>query len=316
MEPGIIPVFPLVFRLETLSAFRLPEYAGSLFRGGFGRFFRELVCTTGAQVCTGCPHLRTCRYSRVFDTPVDPERFAILKGLPNAPHPFVLTPPFEGSRIVGPGNQLQIRVTLIGSGVEHLPHFLVVFDAMGRNGGFGGRFRVAEVTAADKRQVVYEGRLRRILAEPPAWTPDRSSEPLGRVRLEFLTPLRLRTVGRYNASPNFSEIAGALLRRIHFLSALYGDGPASTEWTHPLLALADRVRAEEARFELFRWDRYSGRQQRRVAMDGVVGWVEASGDLGPLMPYLRLGEHLHVGSGTSMGMGRYRVVGLQENSRL
>jgi CRISPR/Cas system endoribonuclease Cas6 (RAMP superfamily) len=40
----------------------------------------------------------------------------------------------------------------------------------------------------------------------------------------------------------------------------------------------------------------------------VVGWLEASGELGGLMPALRLGEWVHVGSGTSMGMGRYRIV--------
>ncbi|MCW5982133.1 MAG: CRISPR system precrRNA processing endoribonuclease RAMP protein Cas6, partial [Bryobacteraceae bacterium] len=206
------------------------------------------------------------------------------------------------------GTELAVHVTLIGAGVEHLPHFIAVFDAMGRHGGFGGRFRLAAVTAAQRpSHVVYDGRLRRMAGRPlPAGLEEAGGETK-RARLEFVTPLRLRTGGRYNASPNFAEIAGALLRRIHFLSALYGDGPASTEWMHPLLAAADEVRTEAARFELFRWDRYSGRQQRRVAMDGVVGWLEASGEMDGLMPYLRLGEHLHVGSGTSMGMGRYRM---------
>ncbi|MGB9606676.1 MAG: CRISPR system precrRNA processing endoribonuclease RAMP protein Cas6, partial [Bryobacteraceae bacterium] len=60
-------------------------------------------------------------------------------------------------------------------------------------------------------------------------------------------------------------------------------------------------------FQLYRWERTSGRQKRPVAMDGVIGALEATGDLTPLMPYLRAGEWLHVGSGTSMGMGRYTL---------
>ena len=39
-------VTPLRFRLETLGPFRVPEYKGALFRGGFGQFFRDLVCIT------------------------------------------------------------------------------------------------------------------------------------------------------------------------------------------------------------------------------------------------------------------------------
>jgi hypothetical protein len=304
-----IPVYPLAFRLEAVSAIQLPEYAGAMFRGGFGKFFRELVCTMGAPVCMGCPELRACRYAQVFETPVDPERFPVLKGLPNAPHPFVMSPPVGAGRVVSSGSEFEVGVTLIGSGVEHLPHFIVVFDAMGRGGRFGGRFRVREAVAAHAPgHVVYDGRPRRMAAAPAAWRDGAAEAAVQRVRLEFVTPLRMRTGGRYNARPNFAEVAGALLRRLHFLAALYGGGEASTAWTHPLLAQADRVRTEEARFELYRWDRFSGRQGRRVAMDGVVGWLEASGELGGLMPALRLGEWVHVGSGTSMGMGRYRIV--------
>ena len=54
-------ITPLRFRLETLGPFRVPEYKGALFRGGFGQFFRDLVCITRAPVCTGCPHLALVR---------------------------------------------------------------------------------------------------------------------------------------------------------------------------------------------------------------------------------------------------------------
>jgi hypothetical protein len=39
----------------------------------------------------------------------------------------------------------------------------------------------------------------------------------------------------------------------------------------------------------------------------VVGTLEARGELGPLAPYFEAGRWLHVGSGTSMGMGRYDI---------
>jgi CRISPR/Cas system endoribonuclease Cas6 (RAMP superfamily) len=55
-----------------------------------------------------------------------------------------------------------------------------------------------------------------------------------------------------------------------------------------------------------------------VAMDGVVGWLEAEGELGDLWPVLECGEWVHVGSATGMGMGGYRlarITGLERSKR-
>jgi len=174
--PPVLRLAPLSFRLETAGPFRVPEYKGALFRGGFGQYFRDLVCVTRAPVCTGCPHLSSCPYSLVFETPVIPGQFTVLRKYPNAPHPFVLTPPLDPRTEIAAGAKLDLGVTLIGRGIR-----------------------------------------------------------------------------------------------------------------------------------IYVWDRRSGRQGRRVQMDGVVGTLEAEGDLTELANWYRLGEWVHVGSGTSMGMGRYWI---------
>ena len=55
------------------------------------------------------------------------------------------------------------------------------------------------------------------------------------------------------------------------------------------------------------WERYSARQDVRMKMGGILGSVTFSGDLSEFMPYLLLGGHLHVGKGTSFGLGRYEI---------
>jgi hypothetical protein len=304
-------ITPLRFQLETLGAFRVPEYKGALFRGGFGQFFRELVCITRAPVCTGCPHLRTCAYSLVFETPVQPDQFTVLRKYPNAPHPFVMTPPLDSRTEMAAGTELALDVTLIGRGVEYLPHFISVIEAMGASGRYGGRFRLRSVVPAGGGAAIYDGGTRRIFGQPAEWgggDADREDRPTRSIKLEFLTPLRMRTEGQYNASPNFVQIAQALLRRLSLLGAIYG-APAveGQEWLHRLMAQADEARMESAEFRMYRWDRMSGRQGRRVQMDGVMGSVRVSGDLTELAEWFRVGELVHVGSGTSMGMGKYRM---------
>jgi CRISPR/Cas system endoribonuclease Cas6 (RAMP superfamily) len=303
-----IAVAPLTFHLETMGPLRLPDYAGALFRGGFGKFFRDLACTTRLPVCAGCGEVAGCSYAQVFESPVDPSRFTVLRKYPNAPHPFVLTPPLDQRSVVPAGERVALQVALIGPGVKYLPHFIRILDAMGKGGDFGGRFRVARVVSGVQPSTeIYDGGARKFVGELLEWAPGGEVAGAKRIRLDFVTPLRMRVGGRYEVRPSFVDVAQSLLRRIHLLSAIYGEGGPEAEWMHPLLAVADGARTTKRDFEVFRWDRMSGRQGRRIEMDGVTGTVEAEGDLGALVPYFRLGKWLHVGSGTSMGLGRYEM---------
>lgn len=299
-----------MFRLETLGAFRVPEYKGALFRGGFGQYFRDLVCTTRMPTCSGCPHLTTCAYSLVFETPVIPDQFTVLKKYPNAPHPFVMVPPLDSRTDIPARTTLDLEVTLIGRGVGYLPHFIRVIEGMGGDGFYGGRFRIRKIVSAlQPKEAVYDGVNRRILAAPLVWEAEEAPTAVRRLSIEFLTPLRLRTEGRYNLRPDFVTITQALLRRIHLLSEVHGDGSAVGDhtWTHELLRKADQAKTLGADFRRYSWARTSGRDGRRVQMDGAIGRLEAEGDLSEIATFLRAGEWLGVGSGTSMGMGKYRM---------
>jgi len=55
-------------------------------------------------------------------------------------------------------------------------------------------------------------------------------------------------------------------------------------------------------------ERYSRRQERRIPMGGLVGSVTYRGPLDEFLPWLALGEHVHVGKNTVFGMGKYRLL--------
>jgi hypothetical protein len=127
------------------------------------------------------------------------------------------------------------------------------------------------------------------------------------LRLRFLSPLRLRVDGRYCSRPSFPSLVQALVRRLNLLLALYGRGQPDPAWARPVLAQADAARLIGADFRPFLWSRFSGRQHERILMDGITGAIEVQGDLTELAGWLLLGEALYLGSGTSLGLGRYRV---------
>jgi len=41
---------------------------------------------------------------------------------------------------------------------------------------------------------------------------------------------------------------------------------------------------------------------------GLLGTITYAGDLEPFIPYLALGEWIHIGGKTSFGLGKYNIV--------
>ena len=63
----------------------------------------------------------------------------------------------------------------------------------------------------------------------------------------------------------------------------------------------------EANLRSLRWEQLSLERGDRHPMQGLVGWVAFEGEMGALLPVLRMAEVTHVGKATSFGLGRMRV---------
>ncbi|MBC8232906.1 CRISPR system precrRNA processing endoribonuclease RAMP protein Cas6, partial [bacterium] len=55
------------------------------------------------------------------------------------------------------------------------------------------------------------------------------------------------------------------------------------------------------------WWRYSGRQKQRMNWGGLVGELDFVGELSEFLPYIRLGEYVHVGKSATFGLGQYQL---------
>lgn len=132
----------------------------------------------------------------------------------------------------------------------------------------------------------------------------------GRVRLDFLTPLRLLDRGRPLRRFDAAVFLRRLVERLDRLDRLYGgdDGPPSPGARfEALLPLADRIRVESDRTTWREHERYSAAQDQPQRLDGLTGRVILSGVDPALGLSLALGQRLLAGRSTSMGCGRYRI---------
>ncbi|MDD3582286.1 MAG: CRISPR system precrRNA processing endoribonuclease RAMP protein Cas6, partial [Desulfobacca sp.] len=99
-----------------------------------------------------------------------------------------------------------------------------------------------------------------------------------------------------------------LLRRITVLAYLHCGLDCSEIDFRGLSHAAEKI---DTRSSSLRWHdlrRYSNRQERNTPLGGLVGEVTYTGNLEPFWPFLLLGEQVHVGKGTSFGLGQYQLI--------
>jgi len=70
---------------------------------------------------------------------------------------------------------------------------------------------------------------------------------------------------------------------------------------------AEQIQTTHDNLHWYEWERYSTRQESLMKLGGLKGEIVFEGNLAPFMPYLRLGEMVNVGQGTSFGLGRVEI---------
>lgn len=75
----------------------------------------------------------------------------------------------------------------------------------------------------------------------------------------------------------------------------------------PLLEAASDIRITERDLSWYDWERWSNRQQSSMRLGGQIGRLRLEGDLTPFAQLLATAELLHVGKGTTFGLGWVEV---------
>lgn len=312
------------FFLRASGNILLPPYKGSTLRGAFGNTFKKVVCVTREKACQSCLLKHRCVYSYVFETPPPPDSSKMRK-YPYAPHPFVIEPPLEEKREYKVEEPLCFKLLLIGKSIDFLPYFIFTFDELGKM-GIGkekGKYQLEEVRTVNKSKerkdgveedgpIIYSSTdkiLRsnfKVLEVNDLLTF--GLKPLTLI-LRFLTPTRLKFEEKLIPTLEFHILFRNLLRRISLLSYFHCDKEINIDFKG-LIEKSKEIKVKSSDLKWFDWERYSNRQEKKMRMGGFMGSVLFEGDFGELLPFLFLGEYIHVGKGTSFGLGKYEILNL------
>lgn len=316
MEDGYqIPSLPYVRLRCTLRAEEealLPSFKGSMLRGAFGHALRRSVCVMGPeQMCRTCGLRAACLYTRLFETFIESEPPPFLRGQSAAPRPYVIEAEDE-RRCFAPGDRLRFDLLLFGSAVQLQTLSAVAVTRMAGR-GLGERRRrfiaedIAFLDAAGGYIPFFSGGRPCREGLAPPLVPARNGLPKGDVVLSFRTPLRVKTGNHLLRTLGFRALLFRMLARTLELVYFFGD-QAAIDWqfqTYLRQSEGVRILAEDLAWRDLR--RYSARQGTEMSMGGLVGTLRLAGDLTPFAPLLRTAEIVHVGKGTTFGLGRVEV---------
>jgi CRISPR-associated endoribonuclease Cas6 len=301
------------FTIKPKRELILPPYKGSTFRGGFGYAFRHAVCIKQDKECPECSLRNKCIYSYVFETSVPHEEGKHQDK--DVPHPFIIEPPIDDRRHYGIDDRLDFDLILIGRAVDYMPYFIFAFEEVGRV-GVGknkGQYSLEKVIGMNngEKTLIYDGKSH---FRDDFHTID-SREIMGqgelpdscRVKLRFLTPARIKYNGKYIDDANFEVVIRNLLRRLSSLAEVHCGEKWELDWKG-LIERTKEIKTVHSDLVWKDWERYSQRQDTKMNMGGFLGEIIFEGDLVEFMPFLKLGEYLHIGKGTVFGLGKYEII--------
>ncbi|MEI6125146.1 MAG: CRISPR system precrRNA processing endoribonuclease RAMP protein Cas6 [Pseudomonadota bacterium] len=261
--------------------------------------FKKICCITIKRQCHTCAVSKGCMVSFLFKPEYWFEGKRPFKG--SIPLPWV-----PGYPSLYTDKNFTLSLVLMGTkAISQLPYWFVVIEQIGKGRGPG--FTVKSVysdTSAGKR-ALYNADGESLLTDPGITEPENFS-CIRKLRMDFLTPARLLFQKKPLLTPACSHIIDSIARRGSTLSEFYGDAP--------LPHLAPEVRACAAAVKAtpvnLQWQErviYSKKQKETMSLSGLTGSLLLEGNFEPFSPLLGLGEHIGIGKGTALGLGRYEI---------
>ncbi|MFY9180150.1 MAG: CRISPR system precrRNA processing endoribonuclease RAMP protein Cas6 [Venatoribacter sp.] len=302
------------FRFRALTSIRLPDYAGSMLRGAFGHALMLLSGIEKSDIEQRNQTFLYSPYAAVFE-PVVNNGVGLLASIKDVAVPYIIEAPSEGAQSYQAGDVLEFDMVLFGQALAHLSVIILAWRRALLHGLGRNKDQKAELVEVLHCAVGDSAEMKTVYSEErPILAPHNTQlfcpnfNETQNLCLHFYTGLRIK---KDKKIVDASELTPALLlrnivRRVSFVLQLQQPDTPLTLDINGLNALADSVHGEH-NLQYKRWKRHSSRQQASMDLNGWIGDWPLFNVSAELMPFVWLGQFLHVGKNTSFGLGGYEM---------
>lgn len=295
-----------------------PPYKGSMLRGVLGSSLHNAVCMTKKTDCSQCMIHKTCIFTKLFTaSPTEsseelPAKQKIGQRPLIAP-PYCIEPPLDEKCIYESGEIFTFGLKLFSYADEYLPYFIHALSMAGKR-GMGKRTELGEgkfiienvycnnVAIYDHGEEIlssYEGEELALPAFQDMQTHQKQA-----LSVTFLSPVRFKQENRLSSELSFSQLINLIVRRIKSLWALEEKEVWIDNYSHGMQDSKDIVLVKN---DLYwkDWTRYSGKQNTKMQLGGLMGRVQYEGKFDDFIELLNFATKVHIGKQTSFGLGAF-----------
>jgi CRISPR/Cas system endoribonuclease Cas6 (RAMP superfamily) len=326
---GAFPIGVFRFTLVARETLFVPAAnKANMLRGAFGHAFRRLCCVPQCASAHQCPLASSCPYKAIFEPspPADANR---LSKNQDVPRPFIFRAPATDKTRFERGEEFEFDLILIGRALDHLPYFVLAFRDLAAQGLGLNRAKCelklveeaipqqrhgdeADENASEDRRVFDSAD--QVFHNPQGmdvekWLESRVAsfpKPLKTIKIQFLSPTWLKSENQVIRKPEFFHILKRVRDRINALSTFFGSGPLEVDFAG-LGKRAEQVHTVSCNV---RWEerfRTSSKTRQRHELSGFAGEAVYEGELDEFLPWLLMGELVHLGKHTAWGMGQIKI---------
>lgn len=291
--------------IETVSFF---NEKGTAFRSCFMEAMMKAACEKSYKKCKySCNQIYSCGYSLLLNSlsPVDHPHHGNFR---NTPLPYIIEPLQDFQTLFKQGENFGFEITLIGAGIDQLPVALNAISLMGEKGIGKGRakFKLLSIEYLStnlKYQALTYGAI-----------PDRISlknmnipNVTNRLKIQHDIKFRTKEANKHlSEAPEFQLFAKRLIDRLSLLAHFHCNA-AWCDTKDMLISPEIKIINDETKEEFGK--RKTQNMDAMMKLDGLVGTVTYEGnELYEWIPLIVMGSYLHVGSTTSMGLGKYKII--------
>jgi hypothetical protein len=298
------------FTIKALQDGEMPFMSASIFRGMWGREIRNIACQIPKIECEHCPLITNCAYGSIYE-PISevfaPEYIHQMKQLPP---PIIIDAPHFPEGTWKKGESKTVTITFFGDSFRHAHYFVKTLYTIGEQYGVGPKRVLFDVLSIE--QLFPNGRKvtltiddfldDNVFSQPWVW--GKLEEDISRILIQIRTPLRIQSKGTVIQDISEEDFIKAIIRRIDFLTSLYGTTTETLNWETNL----NDLRITNKSIEWVTMERYSGKQKKIMNFGGIVGSFELIGSsIGLFFPYLKCASNVHIGKQTIFGFGAFEI---------
>jgi hypothetical protein len=300
--------YRLVF--DVVAPITLEGYAGSALRGVFGHALIALCGLSHADIATKSEAYLRSPYAFIFNAEYTASS-STLNNVSTAPSAYVIEAPLGNKKRWEQGEQFSFDIVILGQALKCLE---LIFLAWRRGllRGLGPSQGTAQFVRADSLDPAANARTVYSMDAPKVVAHARVLEaPLAEksedVEIRLLSPMRLQHRGRI-LTPD--QVTGSLflrnlVRRTTMQLQMQGHTNLGLAEIQKMNIQADETSASSC-LTWQEWGRYSSRQQKKMALGGLMGTWQFYAMPPALLTMLYFGQWLHIGKETAFGLGRYQ----------